>query len=78
MVLKNLSSFKWEYDDIIRLQEGFEEIVKKHHLIFDFTPIISNPIESVESSLEHQICLQNQDLKELVVKVDELINSQMD
>lgn len=72
-VIRPLSSFTWTFDDIFQLQNEFENIIQKHHIISVLEPIVIDVEANIINTSEKQICLENQALKGLVEKIDRLI-----
>ncbi len=69
------SSIKWK--DIYGLQREFRNIVKNHHVINKLEAIVEDIETDITNSDENQICLENQDLDELIKRVDKLITPEI-
>lgn len=72
-VIRNLSSFHWTFDEIYQIQKDFEDIIIEHQIINDLNIIVSEFENHLINDTRNQIILKNQELNELVEKIDKLI-----
>ncbi len=71
--IRNLSSFKWSFDNVYQLQNDFKQIVKKYQLVQKLEPIVEKMKNDLIRIKDNQLVFEKNELKELINKIDILI-----
>jgi len=76
-IVRNVSNFMWNFDEIYELQSEIEKSLIDENFVQNLEPIANTLLEKIREKHSNQIHLNQSEMKELVEKIDKNISEKL-
>jgi hypothetical protein len=77
-VIRNISYFRWTFDDIYSLQKDLQTIIEKYNVVENLNVMVENLKLQLLKSENNQLEFRNNDLKNIEIEVEKLIGAELE
>lgn len=76
-VIRNLSFFKWTFNDIYSLQIDYQDLIKKFNIIFLLRPLVDSLTKRIEDSQDNQLKIECNELYLIIEEINQLLTAKL-
>ncbi|RDI14505.1 hypothetical protein [Flavobacterium sp. AG291] len=75
-VIRNISFFKWTFDDIYSLQSDYQNLIERFNIVPLLQPLVEKLIENIKNSADNQLLIKGDELKYIIIEINSFLTEE--